>query len=186
MPTASAGRTPVRKSADRACDRPGAGSGQGQAQAARPTLARPCRAQPCPFPTSYPIMSARISCGLNTGGGGNCVAREGVSGRRGVGGGNGVVPGGGLSGREVGTSSTSSGTASLSAIILSFNAHTPGVSVSWQNCTRCAQARGVEHLPLSDRSISDMLRRSYLYAYGDSRGDRELMKCADFPSYRCF
>ena len=26
----------------------------------------------------------------------------------------------------------------------------------------------------------------YLYAYGDSRGDREMIKCADFPSYRCF
>ena len=26
----------------------------------------------------------------------------------------------------------------------------------------------------------------YLYAYGDSRGDREMMKFADFPYYRCF
>jgi len=26
----------------------------------------------------------------------------------------------------------------------------------------------------------------YLYAYGDSKGDREMMKFADFPYYRCF
>lgn len=38
------------------------------------------------------------------------------------------------------------------------------------------------------RLLSDFPERDhyYLYAYGDGKGDREMMEFADFPYYRCF